>query len=126
MRKEFFEDLTLQDRLACFYLLPKVHKTPWQTRPVISQSGTLLEPHSKWLDFKLQEVKNLCPAYLKDSWELLKEIQLLSPFPRSTQIVTADAVAMYVNIDVDHGLSTLWKSRNFISWTFLWTILQQK
>lgn len=40
--------------LATFYLLPKVHKPPFDNppgRPIISGNGTLTEPASKFVDF---------------------------------------------------------------------------
>jgi hypothetical protein len=92
-----------------FYILPKVHKTPWKTRPVISQSGCLLENLSKWLDSELQRVVHLCPSYFKDSWELLDLLKSLDTLPEDAYIFSADAVGMYSNIDTDLGLSTMKK-----------------
>jgi hypothetical protein len=60
--------------LPYFYILPKIHKSPWGTRPVVSGISSVLEPLSKWIDVKLQEVVHLCPAYLKDSWHFLNDI----------------------------------------------------
>eukprot|EP00957_Ditylum_brightwellii_P056912 4314259-Ditylum_brightwellii.AAC.1 len=31
-----------------FYLLAKVHKTPWAEKPSVSYPGTLLHPFGKW------------------------------------------------------------------------------
>ena len=83
-----------------FYLMPKVHKTPCQTRPVGSQSGSLLEPLARWLDTQLQLVLPLCTSYFKDGRELQQALKQLKWVP-------ADAKAMYVNIDTDHGLWVL-------------------
>jgi hypothetical protein len=94
-------------QLPYFYILPKVHKTPWKTRPVVSGTNTVNEPLSKWIDYHLQQVLHLCPAYLKDSWQLLRDLRQLPPLPPDCMIYTADAVSMYTNIDNDHGISTM-------------------
>jgi hypothetical protein len=54
-------------QLPYFYILPKVHKIPWKTRPVLSGINTVNERLSKWIDYHLQQVLHLCPAYLKDT-----------------------------------------------------------
>lgn len=95
-----------QMHMPRFYIMPKVHKNPWATRPVVSQSGSIFEPLSKWLDAELQKVITLCPAYLKDSWDLLKAIRAMH-LPANAYFITADAVSMYSNIDTDHGLATI-------------------
>jgi hypothetical protein len=94
-------------QLPYFYILPKVHKKPWKTRPVVSGTSTVNEPLSKWIDYHLQQVLHLCPAYLKDSWQLLRDLKQLPPLPSDCIIYTADAVSMYTNIDNDHGILTM-------------------
>lgn len=100
--------------LPHFYLRPKVHKTPWATRPVVSQSGSVPESLSKWLDYELQRVVHLCPCYLRDGWELLEKLKNLGPLPANTMLITADAVSMYSNIYTEHGLEVmkLWFERH--------------
>jgi hypothetical protein len=92
-----------------FYILPKVHKTPWKTRPVVSCVGSFNEIASKWLDYKLSKVVDLCPSYTKDSYQILQELHELGELPPTAQIFTADAVSMYTNIDTEHGLETIEK-----------------
>ena len=92
--------------LPYFRLLPKVHKTPWATRPVVSGVSSVLEPLSKWVDIQLQRVIHLGPAYLKDSWHFLnktKSLDILDDY----RIVTSDAKEMYVNINTDHAIETI-------------------
>ena len=50
---------------------------------------------------------HLCPAYLKDSWQLLRELRDLPPLPPDAIRFTADAVSMYTNIDNQHGIDTI-------------------
>jgi hypothetical protein len=68
------EDQVLQPghlQLLYFYALPKVHKNPWKTRPVVSGVSTDMEPLSQWIDTQLKQVIHLCPSYLKDGWQLV-------------------------------------------------------
>jgi hypothetical protein len=91
-----------------FYIMPKVHKKPkWQTRPVVSQSGSLLEPLARWVDKQLQKVVALCPCYFRDSKELQHSLEKLGQLPADAVIFSADAKAMYCNIDTDHALWVL-------------------
>jgi hypothetical protein len=52
----------------------------------------------------LQQVVHLCPAYLQDTWQLLRDLRSLSTIPLDTIVYTADAVSMYTNINMDHAL----------------------
>ena len=61
-------DMRIQLQLPYFYILSKVQKVHWATRPVVSGVCSVLEPLSKWVDIHLQRVVHLYPAYLKDSW----------------------------------------------------------
>ena len=94
-------------RLPQFYITPKVHKTPWATRPIVSCVGSHIEVLSKYLDHELQKVTHLCPGYLKDSQALLEQLNQLGPLPPGAKLFTADAVSMYTNIDTDHGIKTI-------------------
>lgn len=94
-------------RLPQFYVTPKVHKTPWATRPIVSCVNSTLGYLSKWVDRQLQKAVHLCPGYLKDSTQVLRELQAMGTLPNTAVIVIADAVSMYTNIDTTHGIETL-------------------
>jgi hypothetical protein len=94
-------------QLPYFYLLPKIHKTPWKTWPVVNGVSDVNEYLSKWIDIQLQQVIYLCPAYLKDSLQLLQELRVLPPLPPNAICFTANAVPMYTNIDNRHGIKTI-------------------
>ena len=97
----------LKCRTPQFYATPKVHKSPWKTRPIVSCVNSTLGYLSKWIDRQLQKVIHLCPGYLKDSTVLLHKLQQMETLTPTTVMVVADAVSMYTNIDTAHALQTL-------------------
>jgi hypothetical protein len=92
--------------LPVFYLLAKVHKTPWSTRPIISCSGSLLYSVGIWVDRQLQKIAIQQPSYIKNS-KSLKDMLLALELPPNAMLFTADAVSMYTNIDTKHALHTI-------------------
>ena len=101
----------LKERIsfAYFYAMPKMHKNPWATRPVVSGVSSVMEPLSKWLYVQLQRIVHLCPCYLKDSWHFLNDIKKLGRTMKGYKLIISDANAMYTNINTDHAIETLRK-----------------
>ncbi|KAL7541267.1 hypothetical protein ACHAXR_010762, partial [Thalassiosira sp. AJA248-18] len=62
---------------------------------------------SKWADVYLQQLKEFSPSYLKDSYQLLGDLNNMGELPEGTVMFTMDATAMYTNIDTQHGLEIL-------------------
>ncbi len=89
-------------RIPIFYGMPKIHKNPLKLRPVVSCVNSFNSIYSNWLDFKMKELLPLIPSYIKDSKDLLKELQTLQ-IPPHAKLFTADATAMYTNIDTNMG-----------------------
>ena len=87
-----------------FYVTAKVHKTPWKTRPVVSVSGSVLHGFGIWLDRQLQSYGRATDAYIQSSWELVQQFQTLPTFPPTAKLLTMDAISMYTNIDIRHGV----------------------
>lgn len=108
----FFER-SLKDtcRLPLLHLLPKVHKTPMKTRPIVSCVGSRLECPSKWLSSKM---KILIPifsdTYIPDSYAVVDDLKAIGTLKSTTKFFTSDAVAMYTNINTDHALDTFQKA----------------
>ena len=46
----FERSFSIQTRIPQFYTIPKVHKTPWKTRPIVSCMNSQLGYLSKWAD----------------------------------------------------------------------------
>jgi hypothetical protein len=93
-------------KLAKFRMICKVHKSPWQTRPIVCCSGTILNELSRWLDFWLQKLRPKIPSFVKDSQQVLDEVSTLR-LPPNAKLFTTDANAMYNNIDTNHAISVI-------------------
>jgi hypothetical protein len=100
----FTRSLKQHHRIPIFYGMPKVHKTPMTLRPVVSCINSFLSIFSNWLDFKMKDLLFLIPSYIKDSKSLLSELKGLR-IPSNAKLFTADATAMYSNIDTDTGVN---------------------
>ena len=104
--KTLFRRLSKQDKFhrPTFYILFKIHKTPWATRPVVSCCGSLLAAVSTWLDVWLQKIKHLIPGYLKDSDAVINILCNIKNLPAGAKLFSCDATSMYTNIDIKHLL----------------------
>jgi hypothetical protein len=94
------------DSLPCFYTTLKVHKAPLKSRPIVSYSGSILQPIGLWLDKHLQEVAQIQRSYFKSSFELKDEIVKLR-LPNTARLHTSDATSMYTNIPTDDALDRI-------------------
>ncbi|KAG2503066.1 hypothetical protein JM18_009194 [Phytophthora kernoviae] len=90
-------------RLNRFYGLAKIHKPVLCIRPIISNSGTVLQGLSKWLDFKLRKYLKTTSTFLQDSDQLLRELPDVDLQPNDT-LITFDVVSLYTNIPITQAL----------------------
>jgi len=90
-------------RTPIFYGMPKVHKTPIQLRPVVSCINSFPSIFSTWLDFRMKELLHIIPSYIKNSTELINDLQHVN-LPKGAKLFTADATSMYTNIDTATGI----------------------
>ncbi len=96
--------MKVSDPFGYFYLLAKIHKTPWVTRPIVSVNGSLLHGLSRWTDFHLQQLVHRLPCVYHSSSmvvDCLRKLPLLHP---NTCLFTMDARSMYTNIDTISAL----------------------
>ena len=57
------------DPFGYFYLLYKIHKKPMKTRPICSDSGSLLHPLGMYINDMLQPIARSRPSFFKSSYD---------------------------------------------------------
>ena len=102
----FIRSFKNQHRTPIFYGMPKVHKTPIKLHPVVSCINSFNSIFSTWLDYRMQQLLRLIPPYIRDSTSLLEQPGQLN-LPENAKIFTADATAMYTNIDNMIGIQAI-------------------
>ena len=91
------------DPFPVFYATLKIHKTPWETRPIVSCSGSLLHALGTWVDRKLQGIATSQPSYLQSSLAFKTLVQPLV-LPLNAKLFTSDATSFYTNIPTTAAL----------------------
>ena len=91
--------VNLHDALPKFYGNPKIHKSEWKLRPIVSVSGSIIEAIAKFVEAKLHPLTKYIPSYIDSSRELKDALLSLPPLPPNARLFTADAVSMYTNIE---------------------------
>ena len=69
-----------------FYILAKVHKKPWGTRPIVSTCGSLLEGIGRWTDLYLQPLCQTLPCYIRDSSHFVSHLKSLPDLPHTAKL----------------------------------------
>jgi hypothetical protein len=82
-----------------FYILPKIHKSTLESRPITAAHKWILTPFAKWIADILNPYVQQIPTYLKNSNELIELLDTLQP-QRITNLITGDVTSLYTNIDL--------------------------
>ena len=64
-----------------FYIIAKIHKTPWKPWLIVSYCGSLLYGLGKWLDAQLQSIARPTPAYISSSFDLFDQTKKIKIEP---------------------------------------------
>jgi hypothetical protein len=87
--------------VARMYLLPKVHKTPVASRPIVASHSYVTTPLSKVIAEILQPVvERNCPWLVRDTSDLLNRVEQLH-LPADVKLFSADVVSLYPNMPHD-------------------------
>jgi hypothetical protein len=118
--EQHLQDHSIQ-RVPYFYILPKVHKDPIASRPIVAAVNWILTPASKFVDYHLQPlIKLLDKHILMDTSSLIDSLEE-TPLPADCTLITADVESLYTNIDTDSGIrhlsQTLHKFRQELNYT---------
>ena len=108
--EEVTDYLKVKDsKLGRFYLLPKIHKglSSVKGRPVISNSGTITEHISEYLDHHLNPLVSQSRSYVKDTNHFLSRLSKLGKIPEGALLCTVDVVGLYPSIPHGEGLEAI-------------------
>lgn len=100
------ESASKLNNIPQFHLLPKLHKTPIKTRPIVPNINTICTNLSIYVSDKLQTLNKYFKWVLKDTNILidhLNKMHLTQPY----SIITADVTALYTNIPIETGINNL-------------------
>lgn len=97
-------------RVPVFYCVPKIHKTLINPpgRPIVSSCSTTTYYASVYLDKELQPILRHLHTICTSSRQLLRELAGFYPV-RNSVILCADVTALYPNIPIDLGITTVRK-----------------
>jgi hypothetical protein len=97
-----------------FYLIFKVHKkhSPPNLPPgrlIVSGCNSITEKISQFVDYHSKHLVPLMPAYLQDTPDLLRHIEILNntPMPPDSFPVSIDMVGLYSNIPTEEGIAAM-------------------
>jgi hypothetical protein len=103
-------------RPGIFYALPKLHKEKLSIRPIISNIGHPTSNLSKYLHDIMKHTAIRSKTYLKDSLDLIKELEKIKP-GKNTYLITADIESLYTNIPNKLGVQAvsyeIYKNKRF-------------
>ena len=101
--REFLFSQFCSPRPVGFRILPKIHKTPVQIRPIAGSKQSCLSPCSVFLDQRFKDILSGLPYVLKNSTALLRSLNSFV-IDQSCILVTGDVKSLYTNISVQDAI----------------------
>ncbi|XP_062826329.1 uncharacterized protein LOC134296130 [Anolis carolinensis] len=91
-------------RIPVLYTLPKIHKNirPVPGRPIVSGSGSVLEPLAKFVDHYLQPFVKQTSSYVRDTKHFINIIESLV-IPTDAVLMSVDVISLYTNIPLEEA-----------------------
>lgn len=86
--------------LPRFHVIPKVHKTPWASRPIVPSHSWATSRCSEVVDYYLQKFTRKVPWILDSTKSFIQKIKGVQQTNDKMWVVTGDVKAMYTNIPV--------------------------
>lgn len=87
--------------LSIFYGLPKVHKTDYRIRSIISTIGSFQYELSKYLARAIRKASPLANSYMKDPFEFVNKIKnTVLNNEKSYIMCSFDVESLYTNVPV--------------------------
>ena len=96
-------------KTARLYFLIKTHKSPPTLRPLVSQVKANTENIAVFLDNYLQPIMKQLPSYLKNSSQLINELEELN-IPENTILLTVDVKSLYTCIPHEDGIEACYRA----------------
>ena len=90
-----------------FYMLPKIHKPNIPGRPIVSNSGCLIEHISGFVEEILKPYAQSAPSFILGTNDFLSKLKFLQTVPEKSILVTMDVRSLYTNITHEDGLRAL-------------------
>ena len=107
LNSQLLASLLSDPQPGVFYLLPKIHKPNNLGRPIISNTLTLTEPISHYVETQLKPYAQAARSYIQDTTHLLQKLSDIGHMPENTLLATMDVSSLYTNISHSNGLRAL-------------------
>lgn len=104
------DDSIKEIKLPQFYIIPKLHKTPVSSRPLVPSMSWITSDASRWI---ANELNHFIDTHLQHFPQVLKDTKSLASlldatyFAQDCHLATADVSSLYTNIPHDAGLDAL-------------------
>lgn len=96
-------------RIPPFYCIPKIHKTlvpPIPGRPIVSSISTMTYHTSVYLDMQFQPILKMLRTVCTSTNTIINDLHNTT-FPLNSVILCADVTALYPNIPIELGITTV-------------------